>query len=270
MVFYGQTESSPDRDAYMALRPIGRANLLMRMHYGLKTITEHDPANKHYDTPVAELTWLAEECKLRGVVEVGKQIERWTDRLRTIANSKTYGRRPAFQRHLDSILYTTFNAMKKWDEQAFFAPLKDVEDQHARHMIDQTLHYNTDLQLPDSYKKFMAVTADKGLRRKQFGDRDLQAIVTRTQELFYDMARRMPSELPHWHLAAQTNDRHPPKAWRTLFAAMQYQSGNFPYQLIRAMLHYTPETGLVIEQDVGKAMNEIRHLVQSERDHTGR
>ncbi len=257
---------TPDEAAFKALRPDVRANLLLRVAHAWKTVNDHPSSSKHYDAPVLALTWLTEELKVRHIDELATELENRTDRLRTITDSDRNGRRPPVQMRLNGELNTAARAMAKWNDAALreavnaYQPNGEVPAEHQRYLQKARFYYNTDQVLPFNYKKFMAVTADKGVRLQNFTDRDLSDLVTRTETLLADIAKRTPHELAQWYLAAHGSLQQPPESWRTLYANLQFSS--LPRQLVSAMLHYTPESGLVIEQDLPKAMREVRHLVQ--------
>lgn len=250
---------SADETAFKALDPVTRANLLLRLHHAWGRTAHHPRTSKHYDAIVDEVTWLAEDLKDAGIAALGTQLEGRTDRLRTIADSSKNGRRPMVQNRLDAYLSQGFRILRSWHESALSEPIRTIGDDHERYMLKQKFYYNTDLGLPYAYRGFMFMTADKGVRLKQFNDRDLEDLVTRTHSLLCDVARRVPHELPMWYLAAHS-DTSKPASWQNLFASMQHS--HLPTELMQAMLHFSPESGLVIESDTAKVMETLRHTVQ--------
>lgn len=255
-------EPSADQLAFQSLAPVTRADLLMKLQHARGTVNAHPSNNKHYDAPVAAITWLVEDLKTHGVHALAAELEPRNDRLRTIAETPKNGGRPPVQMRVRGLLDRGFRDALKWHESALNAPLKGITDTHERYMEKQKLFYNTDRELPQGYRKFMYVTSQKGTRLKNFTDRDLYSLIERTQNLLADIAQRNPHELASWYLAANNHAREP-ESWREVYASLQFSS--LPRQLVQASLGHHPEAGLYIEQDRHAVAEKIRHLVQPER-----
>ena len=261
-MFSDAPHESPDKAIFQALTPKVRADLLLRLNYAAGLIARPHENDAQYTTPVQEITWLAEELKVRNLKDLASKIERPNDRLRTVTishNPRSTSRNDA-RRLLSGALSSAVRDCSKWHSASLAATSGGLTDAHERYMAEWPIYYNTDAKLPHAYRGFM-FHASEAIRTVNCDNNELRDLVNRTRDLLEDIAKKAPHELAQWHLAAHGKMQRP-RAWDRLFTGTQIYNPSLPGLLINELLHYTPESGLFIEQDVNLAMARLREAPQ--------
>lgn len=268
MKMWCEDPPSADQQAFQALDAVTRADLLLRLNHAARSFSAPHIGNRHYETPVHHATWLIEDLKTHGLHALAEKLEAPTDRLRKISDHPSYGRqgpkREMARAQLSGGLSSGFYHVWRWHQQALSdavsASVEGIDNQHdrthARYMARQETQYDTHYKLPRDYRGFMFATSEK-VRTLRCDNRALRDIVTRTQTLFEDIAARNPHELAQWYLAANGVAGRP-DAWHTLFEGNRIYTPSLPGCIVQELLHYSPESGLRIEQDIGAAMDRLR------------